>query len=57
MKKGITLTGIRLHRDMNDAVVSVEINGKWIEVIREGCDSNFSHIIEPLGIKRLAKEV
>lgn len=33
------------------AVVKMEVNGKWIELIRERLDSTFSHIIEPAGIE------
>lgn len=34
------------------AVLKIEVNGKWVELIRERLDSPFSHIIEPLGIQR-----
>ena len=48
------LTGygaIRLRREGDWAIVEVEYEKKWIEVIRELYDSNFSHIVEPLGIE------
>lgn len=49
------LTGygaIALRRVDNDAVVEIEtIPGHWITIIRESLDSNFSHIIEPIGIE------
>lgn len=49
------LTGygaIALRRIGDYAVVEIEAKpGLWIEVIRESLDSNFSHIVEPLGIE------
>lgn len=42
--------GIMLRRSGEDAVVEVEMEGKWYECIREPLDSNFSHIIEPGGL-------
>ncbi len=51
------LTGygpIMLRREGDWAIVEVEARpGKWVEVIREALDSNFSHIVEPLGIEAL----
>lgn len=41
---------ILLRREGNYAIVEVEIDHKWIEVIRESIDSNFSHCVHPLGI-------
>ena len=32
------------------AILEIEFNGKWAELIRERLDSPFSHIIEPTGI-------
>ena len=53
------LTGygaIRLHREGDHAIVSVEARpGKWVEVIRELADGNFSHIVEPIGIEEVFK--
>ena len=49
------ITGIKLWRDgtwpNERAVVEVEIDGRWVEVIRERADGAFSHIVEPLGIQ------
>lgn len=45
---------IHLYRNGDYAIVAVEIDGRWIEVIREFIDSNFSHIVEPEGIARAA---
>ena len=42
---------IMLRREGDYAIVEIEFNGKWREVIREFVDSNFSHIVEPLGIQ------
>lgn len=38
------------------AVVYVEFDGQWVEVIREPVDCPFSHIVEPSGISRRIKE-
>lgn len=38
------------------AIVKIEVNGKWVELIRERLDSSFSHIIEPSGIKKRIEE-
>lgn len=34
------------------AVLKIETEKGWVELIRERLDSPFSHIIEPLGIER-----
>lgn len=39
---------IWLKRDGKHAVVLVELDGKWIEVIRESVDAPFSHIKEAI---------
>ena len=49
--EAILITGVMLHRDGDDAVISVEYQGEWVEVARESLDSQFSHIVEPLGIR------
>jgi hypothetical protein len=38
------------------AILKMEVNGAWIELIRERLDSPFSHIIEPAGIEKAIKE-
>jgi hypothetical protein len=48
--KAVPVTGIHLFRTGEHVVVSVEIGGTWIEVIRERHDGAFSHIIEPAGM-------
>jgi len=47
---------LHLFAEGEHAVLAIEVNGKWIELIRERLDSPFSHIIEPLGIKRIVEE-
>lgn len=42
---------IWLRRIGDQVVVSVTKNGHWHDVIAEGHDGNFSHIIEPIGIE------
>lgn len=45
-----SLAAIHLVREGNYAVVKIEHNDEWIELIREHIDGPFSHIIEPSGI-------
>ena len=58
MSEQISITGIHLVHEGGeddpkaDAVVLVEIDGKWHEVIRENIHGNFSHIIETGGIRK-----
>jgi len=47
-----TFGAIHLFAKEGHAVVSIEVNDKWIELMKEPLDSPFSHIIEPLGIQR-----
>ena len=47
MQEPITVSGIQLVRIGDYAVVNVELNGKWVEVIREHVEGSFSHIVEP----------
>jgi hypothetical protein len=42
---------IMLVAEGDHAVVKIEVNGKWIELIRERLDSPFSHIVESTGIE------
>lgn len=46
---------IMLRREGDYAIVEVEKDAVWVEVIREFIDSPFSHIIEPLGIETAMK--
>lgn len=47
------LTAVMLRRVGEKAVVEVEINGVWVEVIEEQYNSAFSHIVEGSAIKSL----
>lgn len=51
-KQPIPVTGIHLVRLGDYVIVNAEIDGKWVEVIREHHDGSFSHIVEPLGMRR-----
>lgn len=46
----VTYPPIHLWTDLTHVYVSVQVNGEWIEVIKEFRDSPFSHIVEPSGI-------
>ncbi len=48
----VPVSGIHLVRIGDYVVVKAEIDGKWVEVIREHHDGSFSHIVEPLGMRR-----
>jgi hypothetical protein len=50
----VAVTGIHLLRIGDSVIVRVEIDGKWVEVIREQVDGLFSHIVEPSGIRARA---
>lgn len=42
---------LHLRAEGDYAILEIEVNGKWIELVRERLDSPFSHIIEPAGIQ------
>ena len=50
----IPVSGIHLSRIGGDVIVQAEIDGVWVEVIREPVDSLFSRIVEP-GDMRMAR--
>lgn len=52
MKEAVEVTGIHLLRIGDSVIVRAEVDGKWVEVIREHHDGYFSHIVEPGGILR-----
>jgi hypothetical protein len=52
----VVVTGIWLRAEGDSAVVLVERDGRWVEVIRETKDSPFSHIVEPNGIRQRCGE-
>jgi hypothetical protein len=47
----VAVTGVHLKRVGDRAVVAVEIDGRWVDIIEECYDGNFSHICEPSGIR------
>lgn len=47
---------IWLRREGDFAVVLIEKDGAFVEVIREPLDGPFSHIVEPSGIKAKLSE-
>lgn len=47
----VAVDGIWLRREGDDAVVLVERDGRWLEIIREHIDGPFSHICEPNGVR------
>lgn len=55
-KEAVIITGVMLRREGGSerggghAVVELEIDGQWLEVMREPIDANFSTIIEASGI-------
>ena len=53
-KEPIAVTGIHLVSLEGCAVVLAEIDGRWVEVIREVLYSPFSHIVEPAGMRAAA---
>jgi hypothetical protein len=54
--QSIAVDGIWLRREGEYAVVLAELDGKWVEVIREHVEGPFSHIVEPDGIKAKATD-
>ena len=50
-ERTIAISGIMLRRSGDRVIVEAEIDGRWVEVIDEFHDSNFSHIVEPAGMK------
>lgn len=47
----VSVSGIHLVTEGADIVVRAEVDGRWVEVIRELNDGPISHIVEPGGIK------
>lgn len=46
------ITGIHLQGFKDRLVVSLEIGGEWVEVIKSGYDGIVSHIVEPAGVQQ-----
>lgn len=51
-KQPVAITGVWLLSRGPDAFVLVEVDGAWRRCIVERLDGNFSHIIEPSGIRK-----
>lgn len=51
-KQTVTISGLMLRAQGNDAIVELEINGVWYEIVACDMRGSFSHIVEPLGIQR-----
>lgn len=49
-RKRVGYGPIFLRRQGDRVLVQIEFGGEWRTVISEVWDSNFSHIVEPLGI-------
>lgn len=49
--KPISIDGIMLRKEGDYTIVEVDIDGHWVTVIRELSEGNFSHIVEPDGIR------
>ncbi len=47
----VAVNGIWLRREGDHAVVLVERDGAWLDIIREHIDGPFSHICEPNGVR------
>jgi hypothetical protein len=47
----VQISGLMLRRSGDHAIVEIEIEGRWVEVIREFIDAPFSHIVEPGGMR------
>jgi hypothetical protein len=56
MNEPVGVTGIWLVRIGDAAIVKAEIDGHWVEVIREGFDGFYSHIVEPGGMRAASKK-
>jgi len=55
----VQVSGVMLRNEGNDLIVEIEINAKWIQVIRESdgrLATKISHVVEPAGLLRAAQE-
>ena len=48
--QSVEVEGVWLRREGDWVVVCIERNRQWVEIIREFCEGQFSHICEPGGI-------
>jgi hypothetical protein len=51
----VPITGIHLYKVGGHVVVCAEIEGTWVEVIREREDGSYSHIVEAEGMRSAAR--
>lgn len=51
VRETVEVSGIFLRRLGDYVIVEAEVEGRWVEVIREHHDGAFSHIVEPSGIR------
>lgn len=55
-KEPVLISGVWCRRIDNNVEVLVEVDGEWRLIITEPADSNFGHIVEPLGIMSSPKD-
>lgn len=51
MADTVQVSGVHLKRIGDKAIVAVEVDGRWVDIIEEYYDGSFSHICEPGGIR------
>jgi len=54
MRDTVAISAVQLFRLGDHAIVRVEVDGEWREVISERIDGSFSHIAEVAGIRAAA---
>ena len=55
-EKPVSITGVWLRRKGDQVVVAIEVHGYWVELVSEHYEGNFSHIVEPSGMRRRIAE-
>lgn len=55
MSDKVEISGVHLSTVGQHVIVAVEIQGQWIEIIRERKDNAYSHIVEAYGIADRAR--
>ena len=53
--KTIAISGIMLRAQGNEAIVELEIDGKWHKIVACDMRGSFSHIVEPRGIEEVIR--
>ena len=48
----LNITGVRLSRSLKETFVSIEVDGKWTELIREPVEAMYDHIVNDSGIAK-----